>query len=50
MNFKKITESDSFTPKLGFIIHCRFAHGINKEDQKVATAVQLIIPEIEKIC
>ena len=48
MNFKKITESDSLHQNLDLLSTVDLLHGINKEDQKVATAVQLIIPEIEK--
>ena len=47
MNFKKITESDSLHLNLDLLSTIDLLHGINNEDQKVATAVQLIIPEIE---
>ena len=48
MNFKKITESNSLHQNLDLLSTIDLLHGINNEDQKVATAVQLIIPEIEK--
>ena len=48
MNFKKITESDSLHQNLDLLSTVDLLHGINNEDQKVATAVQIIIPEIEK--
>ena len=48
MNFKKITESDSLHQNLDLLSTADLLHGINNEDQKVAIAVQLIIPEIEK--
>ena len=48
MNFKKITESDSLHQNLDLLDTIDLLHGINNEDQKVAKAVQLIIPEIEK--
>ena len=48
MNFKKITESDSLHQNLDLLSTEDLLHGINNEDQKVATAVQIIIPEIEK--
>ena len=48
MNFKNITESNSLHQNLDLLSTIDLLHGINNEDQKVATAVQLIIPEIEK--
>ena len=48
MNFKKITESDSLHQNLDLLSTEDLLYGINNEDQKVATAVQIIIPEIEK--
>ena len=48
MNFKKITESDSLHQNLDLLATEDLLYGINNEDQKVATAVQIIIPEIEK--
>ena len=48
MNFNKITESDSLHQNLDLLDTIDLLHGINNEDQKVATAVQLIIPDIEK--
>ena len=48
MNFNKITESDSLHQNLDLLSTADLLHGINNEDQKVATAVQIIIPEIEK--
>ena len=48
MNFKKITESDSLHQNLDLLDTIDLLHGINNEDQKVAKAVQLIIPDIEK--
>jgi len=48
MNFKKITESDSLHQNLDLLSTADLLHGINNEDQKEATAVQIIIPEIEK--
>ena len=48
MNFKKITESDSLHQNLDLLSTENLLYGINNEDQKVATAVQIIIPEIEK--
>lgn len=48
MNFNKITESDSLHQNLDLLDTIDLLHGINNEDQKVAKAVQLIIPDIEK--
>ena len=48
MNFKKITESDSLHQNLDLLSTVDLLHGINNEDQKVATSVHIIIPEIEK--
>ena len=48
MNFNKITESDSLHQNLDLLDTIDLLHGINNEDQKVARAVQLIIPDIEK--
>ena len=48
MNFNKITESDSLHQNLDSLDTIDLLHGINNEDQKVAKAVQLIIPDIEK--
>ena len=48
MNFNKITEEDSLHQNLDLLDTIDLLHGINNEDQKVAKAVQLIIPNIEK--
>ena len=48
MNFNKITESDSLHQNLDLLDTIDLLHGINNEDQKVAKAVKLIIPDIEK--
>ena len=48
MNFNKITEEDSLHQNLDLLDTIDLLHGINNEDQKVAKAVQLIIPDIEK--
>ena len=48
MNFNKITERDSLHQNLDLLDTIDLLHGINNEDQKVAKAVQLIIPDIEK--
>ncbi len=46
MNFKKITESDSLHQNLELLDTIDLLYGMNSEDQKVAKAVQLIVPEI----
>lgn len=45
---QKITESDSLHDNLETLSTDQLLRGINQEDQKVANAVELVIPEIEK--
>jgi len=49
MEFKKITEQDSLYRHLDQMSTKELLSNINKEDQKVAIAVEKVIPEIEQL-